>query len=64
MSREGKNSKNHKRAYSFIRYLRVRKHICNSFLHASFFCLLHDHYVQKESGTGMATVRALATFSS
>ena len=23
--------------------------------------LLHDHYVQKESGTGMATVLSLAT---
>ena len=26
------------------------------------FVLLHDHYVQKESGTGMATVYPLGTF--
>ena len=25
--------------------------------------LLHDHYVQKESGTGMVTVNDLPTFS-
>ena len=24
-------------------------------------CLLHDHYAQKESGTGMATALSLAT---
>ena len=29
-----------------------------------FFGLLHDHYVQKLSGTRMATVQSLATFSS
>ena len=28
------------------------------------YVLLHDHYVQKESGTGMATVHFLPTFSS
>ena len=27
------------------------------------FVLLHDHYVQKESGTGMATVDDLQTVS-
>ena len=27
------------------------------------FVLLHDHYVQKVSDTGMATVRYLPTFS-
>ena len=30
----------------------------------NFFGLLHDHYVQKLSGTGMATVFSLGTLSS
>ena len=30
----------------------------------NFFGLLHDDYLQKLSGTGMATVKYLATFSS
>ena len=29
-----------------------------------FFCLLHDHYVQKLSGTEIATVKDLPGFSS
>ena len=34
------------------------------FAHIFLFGLLHDHYVQKLSGTRMATVYCLATFSS
>jgi hypothetical protein len=38
------------------------KQICAAFFHTSFV-LLHDHYVQKKSGTGMATVGLLSTVS-
>ena len=34
------------------------------FAHIFLFGLLHVHYVQKLSGTGMATLGPLATFSS
>ena len=36
----------------------------DAFLHTIFFSLLHDHYVQKLSGTGMATGFRNQTFSS
>ena len=40
----------------------IEKHIYYAFFHTSF-ALLHDYYTQNVSGTRIAAVKYLATFS-